>query len=637
MLAWTWGTWPNVLVDFGRELYVPWRLAEGEVLYRDIAYFNGPLSPYLNALWFRLFGVGLRTLVACNGLLLVGLVAMLYALLTRVSDRVGATAACLLFATVFAFSQIDAIGNDNYLTPYSHEATHGLLLSLAALLGFTRYRVRPLASAATCGFALGLVWLTKAEIFAATGAALAVAFALTWWSERGGRGRALASLGVLVAAALCPPLLALALLGLAMPTGDALTGILGSWPSVFEPQLTGQYFYRATLGTLDVEANLRELLEWSAGYTAFALALVALGRGLGGTPAEGSSPGAEGSSPGAEGSFPGAEGSSPGAEGSSPGAEGSFPGAEGSSPNTRPGLLRAEVSRPFPLLCWAGSFGLLSLLDVAWPEALRPLPLVMLLLLVLCGASFARETSKAARDEIAVLRVALLVFALVLLAKVILRVRLDQYGFALAMPATLLLTVALVSWLPAAAGGTARGGRIIRAGALGAISAVALSLVWVIQMRVDERTHPVGADPDRFLAGFRAPAVNAALADIEERLGSEDSLAVLPEGVMLNYLARRPNSTGHINFMPPELIIFGESRILDALRANPPDYVALTHKDTREYGLDFFGRGYGRALLAWVKHNYQPVALFGQPPLRQGTRFGIRLMKRNGTGEPGEK
>ena len=45
MLAWTWGTWPDVLVDFGGELYVPWRLAEGDVLYRDVAYFTGPLSP----------------------------------------------------------------------------------------------------------------------------------------------------------------------------------------------------------------------------------------------------------------------------------------------------------------------------------------------------------------------------------------------------------------------------------------------------------------------------------------------------------------------------------------------------------------------------------------------------------------
>ena len=46
MLWWTWGRWPDVLVDFGRELYVPWRLASGDVLYRDVAYLNGPLSAY---------------------------------------------------------------------------------------------------------------------------------------------------------------------------------------------------------------------------------------------------------------------------------------------------------------------------------------------------------------------------------------------------------------------------------------------------------------------------------------------------------------------------------------------------------------------------------------------------------------
>ncbi len=67
------------------------------------------------------------------------------------------------------------------------------------------------------------------------------------------------------------------------------------------------------------------------------------------------------------------------------------------------------------------------------------------------------------------------------------------------------------------------------------------------------------------------PAVNAALADIGERLGSEDSLVVLPEGVMLNSLARLPNSTGHINFMPPELIFFPEEMILEELEANRPE------------------------------------------------------------------
>ena len=97
---------------------------------------------------------------------------------------------------------------------------------------------------------------------------------------------------------------------------------------------------------------------------------------------------------------------------------------------------------------------------------------------------------------------------------------------------------------------------------------------------------------------------------------------------MLNYLARRANPTGHVNFMPPELLIFGEDRILEAFRRSPPDLIALTHKDTREYGVGFFGKGYGRDLYRWIEANYQPIALFGDPPLEPGSRFGVRLLER---------
>jgi hypothetical protein len=407
-----------------------------------------------------------------------------------------------------------------------------------------------------------------------------VALALTWWSERARARPTAASIGSFAAAALLPPLLALALLSLAMPAREAFAGVLGPWTSVLKSELTGQHFYRATLGVLDLQANLSELAWWSAGYTAFAMALVGLQRVFGGA-------------------------------------------APGSS---RPARWLAPA-------CGIATFVLLDRLGLTWAEALRPLPVVTLLLLAVYCAGFARQTTPAARGEIAALRIALLVFALALLAKMILRVRLDQYGFALAMPATLLLCVALVSWLPATGGGSSGRGPIIRAGALGAISAAVLSLLLVTAVRIDERNVTVGEGADRFLAGFRAPAVNAALEKIETHLDPSDSLVVLPEGVMLNYLARRINPTGHINFMPPELIIFGEDRILAALRATPPDYVALTHKETQEYGLGFFGRGYGRKLFAWVRREYRPIALFGDPPLRSGTKFGIRLLKRRDPSE----
>ena len=64
MLAWTWNVCPDPVIDYGREVYVPWRITQGQVLYRDINYFNGPLSPYLDALLFKLFGPSIRTCAA---------------------------------------------------------------------------------------------------------------------------------------------------------------------------------------------------------------------------------------------------------------------------------------------------------------------------------------------------------------------------------------------------------------------------------------------------------------------------------------------------------------------------------------------------------------------------------------------
>ena len=138
MVYWSWGTWPDVIVDFGRELYTPWQLSEGQVLYRDVAHFNGPLSPYTNALWFRLFGVGLRTLVVANLAIFGVLVYLCYSLLEQLGSRTSATLACLVFVFVFAFSRYTIAGNYNYLCPYSHESTHGLTLALASFYFLAR-------------------------------------------------------------------------------------------------------------------------------------------------------------------------------------------------------------------------------------------------------------------------------------------------------------------------------------------------------------------------------------------------------------------------------------------------------------------------------------------------------------------
>ena len=125
MACWSWGKWPDLFIDFGRELYVPWQILEGKALGKDIAYLNGPLSPYVNACAFRLFGTGLRTLVILNLCILAVLCALLRHLFRWAGGRLCGFLTVLVFLLLFAFAQYGPVGNFNYVCPYSHEMTHG--------------------------------------------------------------------------------------------------------------------------------------------------------------------------------------------------------------------------------------------------------------------------------------------------------------------------------------------------------------------------------------------------------------------------------------------------------------------------------------------------------------------------------
>ncbi len=113
----------------------------------------------------------------------------------------------------------------------------------------------------------------------------------------------------------------------------------------------------------------------------------------------------------------------------------------------------------------------------------------------------------------------------------------------------------------------------------------------------------------------------------QKRVAPGKTLAVLPEGAMINYLARRENPTPYINFMPLEVLVFGEGNILSAFERRPPDFVLLVHKDTSEYGPRFFGADYALRIGEWIHGGYEPVCAVGQPPL-ESDRFGMALLKR---------
>ena len=570
LVWWSWGRWLDPLVDFGRELYLPWQITEGRVLYRDLASFNGPLSPYLNALWFTIGGPSLRTLAIANTGIALLLAWLLFALLGRFASAAAALTVAGVFVLAFSVSHTLPIGNYNFITPYSHELTHGLVLSVLALWLIAKFAEGSRWALGAAGFAAGAILLTKVEVAAAAWLGLVVTLATRHRLQSMPAHAAVREWLIFAVAAAVAVGAAMLLFARVLPIEDALRAPLTHWGLVLRPgvspALAALPFYRAIAGTHDWIGSATAIAIWSAAYGALFAAAVALSR------------------------------------------------------------LTDRRGRPvFPAeaIFIAAAAAAIALGLFVDDRPARPLPVLTVVLLVLFfqGIFVHRRGGMGAA-----LHLGWIVFSAALLARLGLNPRLSHYGFALAMPAMLGAIVFLLDWLPRRLR-DARSARAVRAAALAVLGVIVLSTLWQTARQFDRKTVPVGRGADAFLADERGHAIEAVLKAID-RLPSGRTLLVLPEGVMINYLSRTPSTIPYPNFMPPELILFDEAAIVDALERTPPSHVAIAHKDTAEYGFRFFGRDYGRALMAWVERHYHRVDLFGAEPLRD-EKFGIALFEEN--------
>ena len=579
LTIWSWRKWPDLLVDFGQQLYVPWQLAEGKYLYKDIAFLHGPFSQHLNALWFRIFGVSLSVLIFINLAVLAGLTALIYRIIRLFGDRLTATTVCLTFLSVFGFSQYVGIGNYNYVTPYNQEATHGVALTAAMVLLLSRYLTRGgRAACALAGLCLGLTLLTKVDVVPAAvlvaGIGLGAGLLAKNPSVSLTGGNVLLFGGIAAAPALGFFIYFLSYLSV----GEALTAVGGGFSVLSQEVVNNPFFLRVT-GLDDVGGNLGRMAGMFALIVVFILAAGAAD------------------------------------------------------------VASARLSkRPLPVGAALGGalfLGLVLKPDLLpWSEIPRALPLTTFLAFIVIALFFVKYRNQ---EEIRSAILPMLLwsgFALALLAKVLLNVHLYHYGFYLAMPATLVLAVCLIHWMPRVLKSSFGCATVFRSLALAVVAAgIVVHLGWSQEFyRI--KNFAVGRSGDTIITynpAVHAPGkiIAAALQWIEENMPPEATFVALPEGIMLNYLSRRATTARQMNFMMTEMIVFGEEAMLAGFQARPPDYVVMVHKDTSEWGVGPFGRDnrYGRRIMRWVNQNYDPVVLFGDEPF-QSKVFGIRILKR---------
>jgi hypothetical protein len=134
-------------------------------------------------------------------------------------------------------------------------------------------------------------------------------------------------------------------------------------------------------------------------------------------------------------------------------------------------------------------------------------------------------------------------------------------------------------------------------------------------IRVDQ-TEPVGEGRDRFYSTSRTIDATGALVNFAatnlQSVPEKSIVLVLPEGKMVNYLARRRSVE------PGWLHGDTEQQLIDQVKAHPPDYIVIMTRNLKEFGIDRFGApgNFGFETVKWSAANYSVWRMLGGDPLK---------------------
>jgi hypothetical protein len=569
MAAITWRRSGDPIIDWGRELLVAWYVSEGWGVPVDVALLFGPLSPHINGLLFRAFGTSITTLLVANLIVLAVAATCVWLISRNLFGPSTAELSCLAFLFLSGFPHLLLDGNYNFITPYSHGATHGATLGLmmiAVLIARWPRRVAPLKWCLG-GILCGLAVLTKPEVGVATVAALIAALLLPE-KDTARRVR--------------PVLLSLLGLAVAFAATSALIFPDDSLPEIVEtivapyrtatlPAARSNRWYQRSFG---LDAPLTRLLQGLGVLAALVVACALL--------------------------------------------------VKFREPLKR---VRTATSTPMRGVSYGATLGALVVVSLAfktdaWLRLGQALPYAVLAILAgycvpLLSRSNGGKNGRYARTRACVI---LGVFAIGMLLKLGLRARFHHYGFTLAAPATLLCIGGLTRILPVLL--RRRFGHVpgLRTLGRGIVHYVVLMCAVISLIVYEARDFPIGQRGDRMHVlsperDSRTVPFHEALTFLDGRVEPGMHLLVMPEGVLLNYLLRTRPPVDVASLMPLELDVLGPERITHSLRNTTPEAVVLIERDMREYGLaDFPPGGFSYApLMAWIAFRYCVEGNFSMP------------------------
>jgi len=573
----SWQRWGNPLVDSGRELNVPLRMANGESLYSGIGYFYGPLSPYLNEFLCRIFRPTLWLFWGRGMVSTILILALVYWLARQMMGRPLSTLACLGVTWVCALKP-----QGSFILPYVYSLLDGgmlVLMATACLIISFRKQSR------SWFFASGVI--TACAILAKT--------------EFG-------------AAAIATGIAAAALAGYPRLRSILIHLVLFLVPSITIPAFVyGMFATKLGWNTLAVQNHLfyghvpRQILFYNGYRFGFSHPWHSLGlmvtslvqvTAFGGLVAS------------------------------------ICLLLERDEAGIAQAPDRPARNRALPIQILVTCLAAVAVTGLVLKD-LGPFLCMPFILIAICIAgifAFLRARGNSASNEAiqAGTIIILAVSALASLTRMILRVSTGGALSSFLLPGAMLFfiyfwIVILPLFLPDSPS------RLYARRMISVILCIAVS-VTAITLSVRYRrkfSYPLVTSRGTW---FTSPDLGVAFAQaynfIKRNTAPGDPVAVIPEGTSLLFFSNRRNPLREEIIIPGFLDLAGEEQTIDALRNSRTALILVANRTTPEYGENAFGVDYNRRLMSWIEQTYQVCGVFGSnvgPNPEMGSRtFFIR-------------
>jgi hypothetical protein len=222
------------------------------------------------------------------------------------------------------------------------------------------------------------------------------------------------------------------------------------------------------------------------------------------------------------------------------------------------------------------------------------------------------------------------VFSLGMLVRIFFSPRPDLYGFTLLGPGMVIYYAFFVGMVPLALPpGGAR--TVFRAGFAAAAVLITGAQVRSLGANYTLRTFAVVSDRGTLLFRDRDRERNlaAVVTDLRERTPSGSTVVVLPEGVMVNWLASRENPLYRSSYLPAEVSTpVAAEEIVREIREKRVDYLVLHERFTSEYGPSVVGVDYLPGVPALISGSYRRRRVYGAFPFVDDEHYGVAVYER---------